>query len=234
MTAVNQAADAAPDTLRVSMDAKATVKIGPFSRKGRSRVPVAAADHDFQPEATVTPVGLLLPELDELFRYGATSRVTSDCLADCLTHWWEAVGARFAHVTTLVLNLDNGPEHHSRRTQFMHRLVQFARRFHLTVRLASSPPYHSKDNPVERCWGILEQHWNGTLLDSLDAVLGFAATMTWKGRAPQVAVVTTAYERGVTLTTEAMAEVEAHLTRLPQLEKYFVDIHPAATTRWEA
>lgn len=234
MTAVNQAADAAPDTLRVSMDAKATVKIGPFSRKGRSRVPVAAADHDFQPEATVTPVGLLLPELDELFLYGVTSRVTSDCLADCLTRWWEAVGDRFAHVTTLVLNLDNGPENHSRRTQFMHRLVQFARRFRLTVRLAYYPPYHSKYNPVERCWGILEQHWNGTLLDSLDAVLGFAATMTWQGRVPQVAVVTAAYERGVTLTKAAMAEVEAHLTRLPQLEKYFVDIRPAATTRWEA
>jgi hypothetical protein len=234
VTAVNQAADAAPDTLRVSMDAKATVKIGPFSRKGRSRVPVAAADHDFQPEATVTPVGLLLPELDELFLYGVTSRVTSDCLADCLTRWWEAVGDRFAHVTTLVLNLDNGPENHSRRTQFMHRLVQFARRFRLTVRLAYYPPYHSKYNPVERCWGILEQHWNGTLLDSLDAVLGFAATMTWQGRVPQVAVVTAAYERGVTLTKAAMAEVEAHLTRLPQLEKYFVDIRPAATTRWEA
>lgn len=234
MTAVNRAADAAPDTLRVPMEAKATVKIGPFSRKGRSRVPVAAADHDFQPEATVTPVGLLLPELDELFLYAVTARVTSDCLADCPTHWWEAVGRRCAHVTTLVLNPDNGPESHSRRTQFMHRLVQFARRFHLTVRLAYSPPYHSKYNPVERCWGILEQHWNGTLLDSLDAVLGFAAAMTWKGRAPQVAVVPTAYERGVTLTNEAMAEVEAHLTRRPPLEKYFVDIHPAATTRREA
>jgi transposase len=25
------------------------------------------------------------------------------------------------------------------------------------------PPYHSKYNLIERCWGILEQHWNGTL-----------------------------------------------------------------------
>jgi hypothetical protein len=84
VTAVNQAADAAEDTLRVSLDAKATVKAGPFSRRGRSRVPVAAADHDFQPEGTVTPVGLLLPDLDELFLYAVTSRVTSDCLVDRL------------------------------------------------------------------------------------------------------------------------------------------------------
>ncbi len=87
MSAINRAADAAPEVLRVSLDAKATVKIGPFSRQGRSRVPTAAADHDFQPAATVTPVGLLLPEFDELFVYGVTSRVTSDCLTDCRVRW---------------------------------------------------------------------------------------------------------------------------------------------------
>lgn len=234
MSAVNQAADAAPEVLRVSLDAKATVKIGPFSRRGRSRVPVAAADHDFQPEGTVTPVGLLLPELGELFLYGVTSRVTSDCLVDCLTRWWESVRCRFAHITTVVLNLDNGPENHSHRTQFMHRLVQFAQHYQLTICLAYYPPYHSKYNPVERCWGILEQHWNGTLLDALDTVMQFAATMTWKGRYPVVALVTTAYQTGVTLTKEAMAAVETHLTRLPRLEKWFVDISPLPATTREA
>jgi transposase len=210
--------------LRVSIDAKATVKVGPFSRGGKSRVPVAAADHDFQPEATVTPVGILLPALDELFLYGVTSRVTSDCLVDRLAQWWEAVRARFPHITTLVLNVDNGPENHSRRTQFMARLVAFARRYRLTVRLAYYPPYHSKYNPIERCWGILERHWNGTLLDAVETVQRFAETMTWKGRHPAVELVTAAYERGVTLTQEAMAAVEAELTRLPGLEKWFVDI----------
>jgi len=224
VTAVNRAADAAPETLRVSLDAKATVKIGPFSRQGKNRARVAAADHDFQAEATVTPVGILLPELDELFLYGVTSRVTSDCLVDRLVQWWEGVRTRFAQITTLVLDLDNGPESQSRRTQFVARLVQFAAEYGVTVRLAYYPPYHSKYNPIERCWGIPEQHWNGTLLDALDTVLGFAATMTWKGAHPSVALVTTPYERGVTLTKAAMAEVEAQLTRHPTLGKWFVDI----------
>ncbi len=226
MSAVNRAADAAPEVLRVSIDAKATVKLGPFSRRGKSRVAVAAADHDFQPAGTVTPVGLLLPELDELFLYAVTSRVTSDCLVDRLAQWWAAVRERFAHITTLVLNLDNGPESHRHRTQFMHRLAQFAADAGLPIRLAYYPPYHSKDNPIERCWGILEQHWNGTLLDALDTVLQFAATMTWKGARPTVTLVTTAYERGVTLTKAAMTAVEARLTRHPTLGKWFVDIHP--------
>ncbi len=218
------------------MDAKAAVKIGPFSRRGKSRVPIAAADHDFQPDATITPVGILLPATDEVFLYGVTSRVTSDCLVNRLEQWWAAVRARFAHITTLVINLDNGPENHRRRTQFMARLVQFAADTGLTLRLAYDPPYHSKYNPVERCWGILEQHWNGSLLDSLDAVLGFAASMTWKGSSPAVALATTPYHCGVTLTKEAMAAVEAQLTRLPRLEKWFVDIAcpSLSPSPWEA
>ncbi len=234
MTATNRAADAADHVLRISMDAKATVKVGPFSRGGKNRVAVAAADHDFQPDATVTPVGILLPALDELFLYAVTSRVTSDCLVDCLTQWWERVRERFSHVTTLVINLDNGPENHSHRTQFMHRLVQFARRYQLTVQLAYYPPYHSKYNPVERCWGVLEQHWNGTLLDSVDTVLRFAATMTWKGQRAVVELVTAPYRRGVRLSKQAMARVEAQLTRLPQLEKWFVLIGDPAAAAWDA
>ncbi len=105
-------------------------------------------------------------------------------------------------------------------------LVGFVAATGLTVRLAYYPPYHSKYNPIERCWGILEHHWNGALLDSLDAVLGFAGTMRWKGKVPVVQVVTTTYQTGVALTKDAMAEVETHLARLAGLEKWFLDIVP--------
>ena len=231
---MNAEADAAPTMLRVSLDAKATVKSGPFARGGRSRVATQAADHDFQAEATVTPVGLFLPQTDELFIYHVTSKVTSDCLVDRLEQWWETQKARFAHITTLVLNLDNGPENHSHRTQFMARLVAFVQQQQVSVRLAYYPPYHSKYNPVERCWGILETHWNGALLDSLDAVCGFTASMTWKGAHPVVEVVTTTYATGVTLTKDAMAGVEAQVTRLLHLDKWFVDIPSCSAHSWDA
>lgn len=228
---MNEEADAALDTLRISIDAKAAVKVGPFARGGKSRIATKAADHDFQPTATVTPVGIFLPASDELFLYGVTSKVTSDCLVDRLIDWWESVRERFSQITTLVINVDNGPENHSRRTQFMHRLVEFVQKYHLTIRLAYYPPYHSKYNPVERCWGILEQHWNGSLLDSVDAVIEFARTMTWKRVHPVVELVTTLYQTGVKLTKEAMETVESQLQRLPSLEKWFVDIeyHVPAT-----
>ena len=68
--------------------------------------------------------------------------------------------------------------------------MQWAQATELTVELVYYPPYHSKYNPIERCWGVLEVYWNGELLDSEEAVLGFAANMTYAGRHPHVDRVT--------------------------------------------
>ena len=81
-------------------------------------------------------------------------------------------------------------------------------------------------NPIEHCWGSLEQHWNGTLLDELATVLKFAESMTWRGRHPVVKVVTTIYKTGVRLSQAAMADLETQIKRLPTLEKWFVEISP--------
>lgn len=193
-------------------------------------MPTEAVDHDFQPEAKVTPVGILLPTTDELFVYGVTSKVTSDCLVDRLQEWWDEVKARMPHITTLVLNLDNGPENHSRRTQFIQRLVEFVDHTGLTVQLAYYPPYHSKYNPIERCWGVLERHWNGSLLDGLQVALDFIETMTWRGVHPLVNAVTQIYRTGVKLNQAAMDLLEQRLIRDPKLGKWFVTIAPDQIT----
>ena len=221
---VNSEADRADDTLRVSIDAKATVNIGPFSRRGRSRTKTEAADHDFKPEATLTPFGIFLPEHDDLWLYMARSKVTSDFIVDRLEQWWQEVRLRFLRTKRLVINLDNGPENQSRRTQFLKRVVAFARKYGLVVQLAYYPPYHSKYNPVERCWGILEMHWNGSLLDSVEAVVGCAGSMTWRGKHPVVRVVETIYAKGVKLKPKEMKALESEVKRLPTLEKWFVEI----------
>ena len=64
-----------PSVLRLSLDAKAVVKIGPFSRGGKSRANTQGCDHDFYPQATVTPYGIFLPQFDEVFLYLATSSI---------------------------------------------------------------------------------------------------------------------------------------------------------------
>jgi len=224
LSVVNPQADRAEDSLRLSLDAKATVNVGPFSRRGKSRIKVEAADHDFEPEAKLTPFGIFSPEHDDLTMYMTGSKVTSDFIVDRLVDWWEFNRVRFPEVTKLVLNLDNGPENHSRRTQFLKRMVGFAREYRLDIDLAYYPPYHSKSNPIERCWGILELHWNGSLLDSVEAVLGYAETMSWKGGHPEVVLVEKVYSTGVRLGREEMEALESQVVRLPSLGKWFVSI----------
>ncbi len=212
--------------LRLSMDAKAMVKVGPFSRVGQSRITVRAADHDFKPTETLTPFGIFLPDYDEVYLYFAPSGLTADFIVDCLTDFWMLVHASFPAITTFLINLDNGPENHSRRTQFMKRLTDFADKFRLTVQLAYYPPYHSKYNPIERVWGVLEQHWNGALLNSRQAVLRLASTLTYNPLSPVVKFVDRVYQTGVRLSQQAMTALEARLERLPGLGKWFVHIAP--------
>jgi hypothetical protein len=212
--------------LRLSMDAKATVLIGNYSRGGKSRLLVKAADHDFHPSDKVTPYGIFLPEHDRLFLYFTRGPVTSDFIVDCLLDCWLQLAADFPDVQTLVLLQDNGPENHSRRTQFMQRITHLADQLQRTVHLLYYPPYHSKYNPVERVWGRLEQHWDGDLLDSATAVLNFAQSMTWQQRHPVVTFVHQLYHTGVRLAKKAMASLEQRFDRLKGLEKYSVRIRP--------
>lgn len=212
--------------LRLSLDAKASVAIGPFSRHGYSRVVVKAADHDFEALDKLTPFGIFLPDYDELYLYFTPSHLTADFMVDCLQDFWQTVQVSFPRIKTLLLNLDNGPENHSRRTQFMQRLTDFADATQLTLQLAYYPPYHSKYNPIERTWGVLEEHWNGALLDSRQTVLRFASTMTWKTFSPIVKLVDKVYQTGIALSQHAMSVLEHRFQRLPSLGKWFIRIVP--------
>lgn len=204
------------------------MKIGAFSRGGvaRGQKAVRAADHDMHPEALLAPAGILEVDTDQLTLVFGTSRDTSDFVADCLEMWWTHRQSAHPAVRRLLIDLDNGPEIASSRTQFMKRLVEFSDRHRLTLELAYYPPYHSKYNLIERCWGILENHWNGTLLTSVQAALGWARTMTWRGIAPIVHLLDRTYETGVRLTPRLFRPIAARLERSVTLPKWSLVIHP--------
>ncbi len=224
----NQAADDDPDVIRISMDAKAKVAVGDYSRDGESRGAEAtqAWDHDPEPEQKLVPQGILDVTSCLLSIFIATSNGTSDLIVDCLVQWWEANKARYPHARRLVIDLDNGPENSSHRTQFMNRMVLFADATGLEVKLVYYPPYHSKYNPIEHCWGALESHWNGNLLNSVATVVGWAGTMTWKGTRPIIKLIETTYHKGVRIAKDAFEAIENRLQRHDSLPKYDVLIRP--------
>ncbi len=222
---VNKDADETEGVIRISGDSKAKVKVGPFSGGGRNRTGVKGVDHDHKPVTVMTPFGFFLPAFGETFIDFTESRVTADFTADSLERLWPLLNRRF-NPHTVVINLDNGSDNNSHRTQFIKRMVEFAQRYNVTVRLAYYPPYHSKYNPIERVWGVLENHWKGELLYSVEKVPGLARTMKWNGKNPTVNLIKGVYNKGVRLSKKVMKNYEAVIQRLPGLEKWFVDIPP--------
>lgn len=107
--------------------------------------------------------------------------------------------------------------------------MRFADETGLDVHLVYYPPYHSKYNAVEHCWGVLENHWNGTLLNTVETVLNWAGTMTWKGTRPVVHLLDQIYQTGVKLTKKSMQPIQQRLKRKPELPKWDILIQPCPT-----
>jgi hypothetical protein len=214
----------------LSMDCKAVVKIGEYSRGGKTRGDNKAADHDMGCKEKYTPFGIVNEDTGELHLTFGSSAKTSDFIVDSLRTYWERRSpAERDAVSLLQIKVDNGPESNGQRTQFLKRMVDFADEIGKPIQLLYYPPYHSKYNPIERCWGILEQHWNGAKLTDCETMLAWARSMTWKGIHPVVELSRAVYAKGVSLSKKAMRAVEARLIRNPDLPKWDILIEPAST-----
>ena len=159
-----------------------------------------------------------------LLQFGAAD--TSDFWVDGLMAWWRQVRASVGRIRRLVIYLDNGPHNAGTRTQFLKRMIAFADWSGLEVRLVYYPPYHSKYNPIERCWSSLEQKWGGALLNGLKVILQQALRMTWAGQHPTVRRLHGDYPPGVRLSKKEMKPYEARLERSAALPKYDITIKP--------
>jgi transposase len=200
------------------------VDVGDFARGGKSRKTNKAYDHDFSVHEKLIPFGMLLPATSESYIWFSTSKVTADFMVDRLEDVWPKLNKKYSP-HTLVINVDNGPEYSGSRTQWLKRLVDFSQREGVKIRLAYYPPYHSEYNPLERLWGVLENHWRGELLTTIEKTLGLARSMTYKLIHPVVKIVRKVYPLGVTVKKSEMKEVEKSLLRKETLDKWFIDIN---------
>jgi Rhodopirellula transposase DDE domain len=213
----------------LSIDCKATVAIGDVSRGGLTRGDYRACDHDLGLHEKYIPCGIVDEDSAQLRITFGSSAKTSDFIVDALEAWWAVLDeAEQVAMTRLQIKMDNGPESSGIRTQFLHRMVRFADHIGTPIHLLYYPPYHSKYNPIERCWGILELHWNGTKLVDVATMLEWAKSMTWKGIHPVVELSRKVYQKGIALGKKAMQAIESRLERHPELPKWDILIRPAS------
>lgn len=207
------------------MDCKATVELGEYSRGGQTRGNNKAQDHDLGFKEKYIPCGILDEDKGQLYINFGSSHKTSDFMVDSLWQWWSTLDqAEKNQIEIIQIKMDNGPENSGVRTQFLKRMVEFSEGINKSLQLLYYPPYHSKYNPIERCWGILEQHWNGTLLKDVETMLVWATTMTWKRLNPIINLSQKVYQKGIALTKKEMKAIERRLERNPNLPKWDIFI----------
>jgi hypothetical protein len=192
------------------------VKVGPFARGGKCRVATKAADHDFQPAATVTPVGMSLSASHEFFLYEVTSRVNSDCLVHCLIDWWQRVRVRFPHIHTLLINVDNEWPGESPSAY-----PAYAAFVGMSGILSTLSWHIQAGRTVPGDFGATLQWVLARLRQRGDPVCQHD---DWERETSRRRLGTGISQSGVTLTREAMDAVETQLQRLPSLKKWFVDM----------
>jgi transposase len=224
----NKANDRDVKSLRISIDTKAKVKIGNLSRGGKARTiePKSADDHDTEWQGILVPFGILNTQSDRLSIYMGQSAETTDFIVDCLTDWWHNNQFDYTELEELVIDLDGGPAIRSNRTQFIKRIIELSQAIGLRIRLIYYPPYHSKYNPIERCWAALEHYWNGAILDSVETAINWAAQMTWQGIKPIVHLVETIYEKGIKVLPHELKKYLPSWQRSETLPKWDIKIIP--------
>ena len=154
---LDAAANADPWNLRLSMDTKASVVLGSYSREGKSRglEAVRALDHDLATKKKLVPMGILEVQSGQLELALGSSARTSDLLVDTLEGRWQRRGPALTHVRGLVINADNGPESNGKRTQFLSRMVAFADASGLRIRWPTTRPTTASTSPSNvagSCW----------------------------------------------------------------------------------
>jgi transposase len=178
-------------------------------------------------DCCLAPFGIQDTADSDLSLFFGTSRETSDFVVDCLELWWETNRKKkYSHIEELVINIDNGPSQKSNRSQFIMRIVEFSRKIRLPIHLVYYPPYHSKYNPIEHSFGVLERYWNGEILNTVEAVLKTASNMTVKGKHPSVRLLDKEYGLGKKLSKKELESYEPSFVRSPHLPKWDVLVVP--------
>lgn len=212
----------------VSIDTKAVVKVGELSRNGKSRQKNAprAHDHDQHWDAVLHPFGITETGTGQLSVYFGNSLATADFIVDGLARWYGDRKAKIVDFHTLIIKLDNGKTNASNTKQFLNRMVAWAKKINKKIHLVYYPPYHSKYNPIERCWAAIEKYWNGNILDSVENTLKICKNVVWKSKKIIVKLVNKIYYKKVVVDKNRFKEIQPFIIRKVGLEKWDVWIIP--------
>ena len=210
----------------ISIDDKATKKIGNFSDNGYSWINIKALDHDTIFEYSIKPFGILDLKTNETFvtctPYNSTAEFKVNCIEEYIIE-----KNKDCKLKKIILFLDNGPENSSRRKLWLKSLVKLSKKYNLVIQLVYYPPYHSKYNKIERVWARIQMQWRQITINSSDLLINSLNKITWKGINIKGKLSLFKYEKGIKISDYEMeTKINTHIIREEGLEKWSVVITP--------
>lgn len=215
-------------TAVISIDDKATKKIGKLSDNGKTWIDTKALDHDTIYDYSVKPFGILDLKTDETFITCTTYQSTAEYKVDCIEQYIINKLKKYP-LKKLIIFLDNGPENSGRRKLWLKKLVDLSIKYKIVIQLVYYPPYYSKYNKIERYWARLQMVWNKIIMDSLDLLINTINKVTWNGVYSKGILSTKKYEMGIKVSESEMDIVNRHIIREEGLEKWSIVVTPWAS-----
>jgi hypothetical protein len=201
----------------ISVDTKKKELVGDFKNGGREWRPRGNPQevrvHDFMDKdlGKVAPYGVY-DLADNVGWVGVgISHDTSEFAVATIGKWWSRLGRRrYTKARSLLITADSGGSNGTRVRLWKWELQKLANRTGLTITVCHMPPGTSKWNKIEhRLFSFITQNWRGKPLESHATIVKLiASTTTATGLKVFCELDSHAYEKGVKVTDEQMAQIK--------------------------
>jgi hypothetical protein len=200
----------------ISVDTKKKELVGDFKNAGREWNPQGEPEnvrlHDFQDKelGKAIPYGVYDVTNNQGWVSVGIDHDTAYFATASIRRWWEEMGTpRFPRANELLITADGGGSNSHRTRLWKVALQGLADEIGLKLTINHFPPGTSKWNKVEhRLFSFITQNWRGKPLVSRQVIVNLiAATTTKKGLVVKAALDEGAYETGIQVTDEQMANL---------------------------
>lgn len=214
------------ETLVISIDDKATKKIGDISDNGKTYMNIEALDHDTIFKYSMKPFGILDIKTNETFVTCTPFNSTAEFKVSNIEKY-VINKLNKQKVKKLIIFLDNGPENSGKRKLWLKEIVRISIKYNIVIHLVYYPPYHSKYNLIERFWARLQIFWNKIIMDTEEKLLEVLNKVTWKSITCTGDISFEVYEKGIKISDDEMEKkVNPHIIREEGLEKWSIVVTP--------
>jgi len=200
----------------ISVDTKKKELVGNFLNKGREwqpkGCPVEVNVHDFQDKqlGKVAPYGVYDVAANQGWVSVGIDHDTAEFAVSTIRKWWYNMGrALYPTATRLLITADSGGSNGSRVRLWKYQLQLLADELGLTIDVCHFPPGTSKWNKIEhRMFCHITRNWRGRPLESTEVIVKLiGATTTAAGLKIKAALDKRKYDKGITVSTSQMAEI---------------------------